>query len=233
MASNLQIGLPDPGTALIRELIHLHDFAIIIGVLVTSFVGYGLTVVTVSKNTARTADENHLLEILWTIIPAIILFILALPSIRLLYAIDEIVNPSTTVKAIGHQWYWSYEYGDFDNFRFDSYIVNTDQLLEGQLRLLEVDRRIVLPTEAQIRLIITGADVIHAWAVPSLGVKIDAVPGRLNQVGILIQQPGIYRGMCSELCGSLHAFMPIVIEAIPKGDYTAWAEKQKQLAKEE
>lgn len=233
MASNLQLGLSDPGTALISELIHLHDFAIIVGVLVTSFVGYGLIVVTLSKYTARTADENHLLEIVWTIIPAIILFILALPSIRLLYAMDEIVNPTTTVKAIGHQWYWSYEYGDFDNFRFDSYIVNTDQLLEGQLRLLEVDRRVVLPTEAQVRIIITGADVIHSWAVPSLAIKMDAIPGRLNQVGLLIQQPGIYRGICSELCGALHAFIPIVIEAIPKGDYTAWAEKQKLLAKED
>jgi len=127
---------------------------------------------------------------------------------------DEIVDPQVTVKAIGHQWYWSYEFGDFDNFSFDSYM-KREVVGNTFLRLLEVDKRLVLPTDTRIRILISSSDVLHSWAVPELGVKVDGIPGRLNQVALMIPRPGIYRGMCSELCGVNHAFMPIVIEAIP------------------
>lgn len=132
---------------------------------------------------------------------------------------DEMPRPRITVKVVGHQWYWTYEYGDFDNFVFDSYMVSTRNLERGELRLLEVDKRIILPIETHIRLVVTGADVIHSWAVPSLGIKLDAIPGRLNQVGVYIQRPGVYRGMCSELCGVNHAYIPIVVEAVTVDDF--------------
>ena len=135
---------------------------------------------------------------------------------------DEMPSPRMTVKVVGHQWYWSYEYGDFGNVSYDSFIRPTRNLEEGDLRLLEVDRRLILPIETHIRVIVTSADVIHSFAIPALGIKVDAVPGRLNQVGIYIQRSGIYRGMCSELCGVNHAYMPIVIEAVDLTDFLNW-----------
>ena len=140
---------------------------------------------------------------------------------------DEIVDPAVTVKAIGHQWYWSYEYSDYNQtdqpaVAFDSYMVPEDDLSPGQLRLLEVDNRIVVPVNTHLRFIITAADVLHSWAVPSLGIKCDAVPGRLNQVPAFIKREGVFYGQCSELCGTNHGFMPIVVEAVPLSDYIAW-----------
>ena len=223
MAKWIQIGLPDPRTRIMAQLVRLHDFALLIGALVMAFVIVGLISVTMNKMSCRTIYAAHQIEIMWTIIPALILFALAFPSIRLLYAIDEMPSPRLTVKVVGHQWYWTYEYGDFDNISFDSYMVPTNRLERGDLRLLEVDNRIVLPVETHIRLVITGADVIHSWAVPSLGIKLDAIPGRLNQVGVYIQRPGVYRGMCSELCGVNHAYIPIVVEAISLDDFLSWA----------
>lgn len=219
----MQLGLPDPRTRIIAQLVSLHDFALLIGALVITFVIIGLGAVIISKITCRTIYAAHQIEIIWTVVPGLILFALAFPSIRLLYAIDEIPNPRLTVKVVGHQWYWTYEYGDFDNFRFDSFILSTGDLERGGLRLLEVDKRIVLPVETHVRLVITGADVIHSWAVPTLGIKLDAIPGRLNQVGVYIQRPGVYRGICSELCGVNHGYMPIVVEAVSIDDFIVWA----------
>ncbi|ELU09537.1 hypothetical protein CAPTEDRAFT_204161 [Capitella teleta] len=181
------------------QLVSLHDFALLIGALVMAFVIVGLISVTMNKMSCRTIYAAHQIEIMWTIVPALILFALAFPSIRLLYAIDEMPTPRLTVKVVGHH------------------------LERGDLRLLEVDNRMVLPVETHIRLVVTGADVIHSWAVPSLGVKLDCIPGRLNQVGVYIQRPGVYRGMCSELCGVNHAYMPIVVEAISLDDFLSWA----------
>ena len=141
---------------------------------------------------------------------------LAIPSLRLLYAMEVTHEPEVTVKVIGHQWYWSYELGDFGGFSFDSYID-----WEDGVRLLEVDKRLVLPIQTSVRLIVTGADVIHSWAVPELGVKIDGCPGRLNQVGLEIARPGVFRGMCSELCGVNHAYMPIVVEGVVVDEFIA------------
>ena len=144
---------------------------------------------------------------------------------------DEVIDPSITIKVIGHQWYWSYEYSDYvgageDSLSFDSYMVPTEDLELGQLRLLEVDNRVVLPVQTHIRAIVTAADVLHSWAIPSLGIKIDAVPGRLNAVSFLIKRPGVYYGQCSEICGAQHLGMPIVIEGVSLDDYVAWVEAQ-------
>jgi cytochrome c oxidase subunit 2 len=174
------------------------------------------------------------LELGWTIAPTLILLMIALPSMALLYSIDEIVEPSLTVKVIGHQWYWSYEYStdltvdgeqliDADEtFLFDSYLKDESDLEIGELRLLEVDNRLVLPIQKHIRVIVTAADVLHCWAVPALGIKMDACPGRLNQVALFIPRPGLYYGNCSEICGSRHGYMPICVEAVPFEDYCNW-----------
>jgi len=172
------------------------------------------------------------IEIIWTIFPSIILMFIAIPSFALLYSMDEVVvDPAVTIKAIGHQWYWTYEYSDYNSsdeqsLTFDSYMIPEDDLELGQLRLLEVDNRVVVPAQTHLRMIITSADVLHSWAVPSLGVKCDAVPGRLNQTSILIQREGVYYGQCSEICGTNHAFMPIVVEAVSLKDYGSWVSNQ-------
>jgi cytochrome c oxidase subunit 2 len=167
------------------------------------------------------------IEIAWTVTPSLILVLIAVPSFALLYSMDEVVDPAVTLKCIGHQWYWTYEYSDYataddTSIVYDSYMIPEDDLEAGQLRLLEVDNRVVLPVNTHIRVIITGADVLHSWAVPSLAVKCDGVPGRLNQVSMYIDREGIFYGQCSELCGVNHGFMPIVVEAVSLDDYVAW-----------
>jgi cytochrome c oxidase subunit 2 len=170
------------------------------------------------------------LEIIWTLVPAFILIIVAMPSFALLYSIDEAATPSVTVKIIGHQWYWSYEYSDYEFLNifteerlcFDSYIVVDEDLALGNLRLLEVDNRLVLPSETHVRLIITAADVLHRWSIPSFGVKIDACPGRLNQVSIFIERSGTFYGQCSEICGVNHGFIPIAIDVVSLDRYVVW-----------
>jgi len=226
-----QYGLPDPGTVLVQNLVWLHDAALAVVVIVVWVVSAALFTVVSNVHSCRTVYSAHRLEIIWTAVPGIILLCLAVPSIRLLYKIDEIVDPQVTVKAIGHQWYWSYEYGDFGNFEFDSYIRKVAVDREPVLRLLEVDKRCILPVATRIRMIVSAADVIHSWAIPELGVKMDGIPGRLNQVAIKIVRPGVYRGMCSELCGVNHAYMPIVVEAIPMNDFIRWAKEGERLAK--
>ena len=155
---------------------------------------------------------------------AFTLLFLAFPSLRLLYLMDEVSQPSVTVKTIGHQWYWRYEYRDFLNLEFDSYIIPTNDLDEGQFRLLEVDNRVVLPIGAEIRILVTSADVIHAWTIPSLGVKVDAIPGRLNQIGFISNRPGVFYGQCSEICGSNHRFIPIRVEFVNHSTFIIYQE---------
>jgi cytochrome c oxidase subunit 2 len=167
------------------------------------------------------------LEVVWTIVPGLVLMVIAIPSFALLYAADELVDPAMTIKVVGHQWYWSYEYSDYetddgDSLNFDSYIVQEDDLAIGSLRLLEVDNRVVVPTNTHVRVIVTAADVLHCWAVPSFGFKIDACPGRLNQSSIFVQREGVYYGQCSEICGVNHGFMPIVVEAVSLDNYVSW-----------
>ncbi|MBR9970296.1 cytochrome c oxidase subunit II [Magnetospirillum sulfuroxidans] len=171
-------------------------------------------------------SHNTFIEIAWTAIPALILLVIALPSFRLLYFMDRTQEAEMTLKVTGHQWYWSYDYPD-QNLQFDAMIVSDDELQPGQLRLLTTDREVVLPVGVPIRVLLTADDVIHSWAVPSLGVKTDTVPGRLNETWIRIDRPGTYYGQCSELCGVNHGFMPIMIRAVEKQQFHAWADETR------
>nr|YP_010700935.1 cytochrome c oxidase subunit II [Ctenodiscus crispatus]WCI21150.1 cytochrome c oxidase subunit 2 [Ctenodiscus crispatus] len=222
MANWTQLGLQDASSPLMEELIYFHDYTLIILTLITVLVSYGLASLIFSTNTNRFFLEGQGLETVWTIIPAIILIFIALPSLQLLYLMDEVNNPFLTIKTIGHQWYWSYEYADYRNLEFDSYMIPTSDLSPGNPRLLEVDNRLILPSQTPIRVLITSSDVLHSWTIPSLGIKMDAVPGRLNQVNFFISRSGLFYGQCSEICGANHSFMPIVIEAINFSNFENW-----------
>lgn len=217
-----QLLLQDAASPIILQLISFHDHTLIILTLVISVVSYAIFTIMYNSYTNRYLIEAQQIETIWTIVPAIILVFLALPSLRLLYLTDEVRNPSLTLKAIGHQWYWRYEYTDFSDIEIDSYIIPTTDLQPGEYRLLEVDNRIVLPIQMEIRVLVTAADVIHSWTVPALGVKVDAVPGRLNQLGFTINNPGIFYGQCSEICGANHSFIPICVEVVNTKSFTKW-----------
>jgi cytochrome c oxidase subunit 2 len=216
------LGLQNSASPLIEQLIFFHDHALLILVIITTIVGYLIFILFFNNYINRFLLHGQTIEIIWTILPAIILLFIAFPSLRLLYLLDEINEPSITLKSIGHQWYWSYEYSDFKNIEFDSYIIPTNELASNEFRLLDVDNRVVLPINSQIRILVTAADVIHSWTVPALGVKIDGTPGRLNQTNFLINRPGLFYGQCSEICGANHRFIPIVIERIPTKNFIKW-----------
>uniref|UniRef100_A0AAU6QGW5 Cytochrome c oxidase subunit 2 n=1 Tax=Prionospio fallax TaxID=3050094 RepID=A0AAU6QGW5_9ANNE len=222
MATWGQLSLQDAASPIMKLLISFHDHAMTLVILIISLVGYALIALLSNSLSSRYTHEAQLIETIWTVLPAILLLFLALPSLRLLYLMDEVTNPFMTLKVIGHQWYWSYEYSDWDKLSFDSYMIPTDELTPGQYRLLEVDNRAVLPVNVEIRVLVTAADVIHSWTVPALGVKADAIPGRLNQLSVVISRPGIYYGQCSEICGANHSFMPIAVEAVKVIDFMAW-----------
>jgi cytochrome c oxidase subunit 2 len=219
----------DPATPIREGIVDLYNIVCTIIVIILRFVLWMLIrrimMFNISSNKISSNITHGLvIEIVWTIIPAMILGFIAVPSFLLLYSMDEIINPAITVKAIGHQWYWSYELTDGrgETINFDSYMITEDSLKEGQLRLLEVDNGLILPILTHIRVLVTSTDVLHCWAVPSLGVKIDAVPGRINQTSLFIKRPGIFHGQCSELCGVNHRFMPITIEGSDISSYFAW-----------
>nr|QBC73176.1 cytochrome c oxidase subunit II [Cocculina subcompressa] len=217
-----QLGFQDACSPLMEQLIFFHDHAMLLLVLIVSVVFYAFISFMSNKYSCRNILAGEEIETIWTIVPGILLVFLALPSLRLLYLLDEVLDSSLTVKVIGHQWYWSYEYSDFMDVSFDSYMVPTNELLEGDFRLLEVDNRMIVPLESSIRILVTSADVIHSWAVPSLGVKVDAVPGRLNQLSFFMSYPGVFFGQCSEICGANHSFMPIVVEGVEMPDFIPW-----------
>jgi cytochrome c oxidase subunit 2 len=227
-----QMGFQDPATPIMQGIIDLHHDLTFFMILIAVFVSWMIARTLVHFRQSQNPLPQKLLhgtaiEIVWTVTPSLILVLIAIPSFALLYSLDEVVDPALTLKAIGHQWYWSYEYSDYAqgeeaSLAFDSYMIPEEDLAPGQLRLLEVDHRVVLPVQTHIRLIITAADVLHSWAVPSLGVKCDAVPGRLNQVPLYLQREGVFYGQCSELCGVNHAFMPIVVEGVSLEKYIQW-----------
>nr|YP_654265.1 cytochrome c oxidase subunit II [Galemys pyrenaicus]AAW23997.1 cytochrome c oxidase subunit II [Galemys pyrenaicus] len=223
MAYPFQLGFQDATSPIMEELLHFHDHALMIAFLISSLVLYIISLMLTTKLTHTSTMDAQEVETIWTILPAMILIMIALPSLRILYMMDEINNPSLTVKTMGHQWYWSYEYTDYEELTFDSYMVPTTDLKPGGLRLLEVDNRVVLPMEMTIRMLISSEDVLHSWAVPSLGLKTDAIPGRLNQTTLLSTRPGLYYGQCSEICGSNHSFMPIVLEMVPLKCFEKWS----------
>ncbi len=172
-------------------------------------------------------SHNTVLELIWTAVPIVILVVIAIPSFKLLYFMDKPVDAEMTIKAIGQQFSWSYEYPDHGNFAFDANLVPEEELKPGQPRLLETDTHVVLPVDTTIRILVASNDVIHSWAVPAFGVKLDAVPGRLGETWVRIDREGTYYGQCSELCGSLHGFMPITVEAVSKEAFADWVEKAK------
>ena len=229
---NWQIGFQDPATPIMQGIIDLHHdiffFMLVILVFVLWMLARTLYIFHQKRNPVpEKILHGTIIEIAWTVTPSLILVLIAIPSFALLYSMDEYVDPAVTIKCIGHQWYWSYEYSDYNQSDnegciFDSYMIPEDDLELGQYRLLDVDNRVVVPVNTHIRMIITSADVLHSWAVPSLGVKTDAVPGRLNQSPIFIKREGVFYGQCSELCGANHAFMPIVVEAVSLENYISW-----------
>nr|UBD07345.1 cytochrome c oxidase subunit II [Synapturanus sp. MZUSP 159215] len=223
MAHPTQLGLQNAASPIMEELLHFHDHALMAILLISILVLYIIsTLMTTKLSNTNTIDAQEI-ELVWTIMPAIILVAMALPSLRILYLMDETNDSNITFKAIGHQWYWTYEYSDFTDILFDSYMIQTKDLSPGLLRLLEVDNRLTLPTGLSTRAIITADDVLHSWTLPSLGVKIDAIPGRLNQTSFMISHSGLFYGQCSEICGANHSFMPIVLEAIPTNDFVHWS----------
>nr|YP_010602102.1 cytochrome c oxidase subunit II [Pelodiscus shipian]WAM65104.1 cytochrome c oxidase subunit II [Pelodiscus shipian] len=223
MAHPLQLGFQDAMSPIMEELLHFHDHTLMIVFLISTMVLYIITSMMTTKLTHTNTMNAQEVEIIWTILPAIVLITIALPSLRVLYLMDEINNPYLTVKAMGHQWYWTYEYTDYENLEFDSYMIPTQDLPKGYFRLLEVDHRMVIPMESPIRMLISAEDVLHSWAMPSLGVKTDAIPGRLNQTTFTMTRPGIFYGQCSEICGANHSFMPIVVESIPLKYFENWS----------
>nr|WNH21806.1 cytochrome c oxidase subunit II [Bryx dunckeri] len=223
MAHPSQLGLQDAASPLMEELHHFHDHAMMITFLISILVLYIIVVTVTTKLTNKFLLDSQEIEIIWTVLPAIILTLIALPSLRILYLMDEVISPHLTVKTVGHQWYWTYEYTDYEDLSFDSYMIPTQDLTTGQFRLLEADHRMVVPVESPIRVLVSAEDVLHSWAVPSLGVKMDAVPGRLNQTFFIPSRPGVFYGQCSEICGANHSFMPIVVEAVPVEHFQNWA----------
>nr|AOR87175.1 cytochrome c oxidase subunit II [Xystodesmus sp. YD-2016] len=212
----------DSVSPLMEQLIFFHDHALLILLLITSLVIYVIYVLATSMVLNRFLLEGQEIEMIWTVFPAVILVFIAFPSLRLLYLLDEVSSSALTLKVLGHQWYWSYEYSDFGQLEFDSYMSADDS--GSDFRLLDVDNRIVLPVGCMIRSLISSVDVIHSWAVPSIGVKLDAVPGRLNQVSFFFERGGLWYGQCSEICGANHSFMPIVIESVTVGGFLSWLE---------
>lgn len=226
MTTWASLGMQDRNSPIIEQLNFFHDHSLLILILVTTLVGYLIITLFFNQLNNRFLLHGQTIEVIWTVLPAIVLLFIAFPSLRILYLLDEINNPSISLKTIGHQWYWRYEYSDFKSIEFDSYISSTPKI--DSFRLLDVDNRIVLPINNQIRILVTATDVLHSWTIPSLGVKIDANPGRLNQTNFFINRPGLYFGQCSEICGANHSFIPIVIERVPSNFFINWVKKLSQ-----
>jgi cytochrome c oxidase subunit II len=227
-----QIGQQAPATPIMERVHSFHDMlmwiisAIVIFVL--ALLVYACWRFAEGRNPVPSRRSHHpTLEVIWTVVPVLILVIIAIPSFKLLYFVDVEPETELTIKATGHQWYWSYTYPDSGNFTFDANMIADSDLQDGQLRLLETDNRVVVPVGTNVRIQTTADDVIHSWAVPQFGVKVDAVPGRLNQLWISVERPGVYYGQCSELCGINHGFMPITVEAKTREDFDAWVAEAK------
>ena len=230
--SDWQLGFQKPASDVMRNVYDLHNFVLIMMTAITVFVLFLIFYVVFrfrrkANPVASKTTHNTFIEILWTGIPVIILIFMAIPSFKLVYQQDVIPETDMTIKVIGHQWYWEYQYPEHGDLSFESYMVPDDELEEGDIRLLTVDNHLVLPANKNIHVLVTGGDVLHSFAMPSLGVKKDAVPGRLNETWFNIDEPGIYRGQCSEICGTGHGYMPIVIEALNETDFNNWIIEQK------
>nr|YP_010835913.1 cytochrome c oxidase subunit II [Apphia sp. 1 SJ-2023a]WGC89432.1 cytochrome c oxidase subunit II [Apphia sp. 1 SJ-2023a] len=222
MSTWMMFSFQDSVSPLMEHLIMFHDHSMMIIMMITLIVFYMMISLMVNKFVNRYLLEGQMIELIWTIMPALMLIFIAFPSLRILYLLEETNLPVLTIKSIGHQWYWSYEYSDFNKIEFDSYMKPTNDLEMNDFRLLETDNKIVLPFNTNIRMLFTSSDVIHSWTIPSLGIKVDCSPGRINQGTINISRPGMYFGQCSEICGSNHSFMPICLESINMKSFTNW-----------
>jgi cytochrome c oxidase subunit 2 len=234
-ASGWQVGFQDAASPVMEGIVNLHHdllfyilfiFGFVLIVLLRCVYYFDYNSSVDIESDSNLVVHGTTIEIVWTVIPSLVLIMIALPSFALLFSIDEVIDPTITLKVVGHQWYWSYEYSDYttddSSINFDSYMIPSEDLLAGEFRLLEVDNRIVLPVRTHIRVLVTAADVLHSWAIPSLGIKMDACPGRLNQTSLYINREGVFYGQCSELCGTNHGFMPIVVEGVSLEKYVAW-----------
>ncbi len=234
-----QLGFQKSASKSMSDIVWFHDYMLLpiitaITVFVLFLLAYACIRFRASKNpVASTTSHNTTIEVIWTLVPCLILIVMAVPSFKVLYSQDEIPKADVTIKAIGYQWYWGYEYPD-ENIVFDSYMIEDKDLKEGQPRLLAVDNEVVVPVNKVVKVMITANDVLHAWALPSFGVKRDAVPGRINETWFKADRTGTFYGQCSELCGIKHAFMPITVNVVSEEDYNQWLEKAKvEFAKEE
>ena len=230
---NWQLGFQEAATPVMEFATRFHNFLLIVIFAITVFVLVLLLFAIVRFSEKRNptpsrTTHNSLVEVAWTAIPVLVLMVIAIPSFRLLFLTDRTVDADMTIKAIGRQWYWTYEYPDHGDFAFDAFIIPDEDIQPGQLRLLETDNRVVVPVGKKVRLLTTSSDVLHAWAVPSFGVKMDSVPGRTNETWFLVSEPGVYYGQCSELCGAGHGFMPITVEAVPEAEFNAWVAQARQ-----
>ncbi len=231
--SSWELGLQDAASPVMEDVVAFHDFLLWIITAITAFVLILLLVIIARFNgranpTPSRTTHNTLIEVIWTIVPVIILVTIAVPSFRLLFVQLDVPKPDLTVKATGKQWYWSYNYPDNGNFEFDSLLVADKDLKPGQPRLLTVDNEMVVPVNKVVHVLVTGADVIHSFMVPSFGIRIDAIPGRINDTWFKATTEGVFYGQCSELCGKDHSFMPIAVRVVNDSDFTTWVNQAKQ-----
>nr|QLD96909.1 cytochrome c oxidase subunit 2 [Ogadenus brumpti ssp. 1 BJM-2017] len=224
MSTWANISFPNGNSPIMEQLIFFHDHSMMIIFMITTITFYMITNVMVNSFSSHFITEGQEIETLWTIIPAVILIFIALPSLRLLYLMEETYLPLLSIKIIGHQWYWSYEYPDF-NIEFDSFMIPTENLNNFSFRLLDVDNRTIIPFNTNLRFLVSSADVIHSWTIPALGLKMDAIPGRLNQMFTNPSRPGVFFGQCSEICGANHSFMPISMEITSLKNFFLWIKK--------
>lgn len=234
ISENWQLTFQEPATDLMSDIISFHSYILMpiitgISLLVLGLLLYIMFRFNSKRNVvASTTTHNTVIEILWTVIPVILLIIIAIPSFRLLYVSETIPKADLTIKAIGNQWYWTYEYPDYEDIVFDANMLLDNELSDPKLRLLETDTQIVVPVNKVVKLQITSADVLHAWTIPAFGVKMDAVPGRLNETWFKANKEGIYYGQCSELCGPKHAFMPINVKVVSENEFNDWLDFAKE-----
>jgi len=227
-----QLGLQVSASPVQEQLTDFHNLLVVvitgITLLVLALLIYVMIRFNSRSNPAPTrTSHNTVIEVLWTVVPVIILVIIAVPSFKVLYYMDKTQDAEMTLKVTGRQWYWDYSYPDQGDISFSSYMIPDEEIKPGQKRLLEVDNRIVLPVDTNIRILVTAGDVIHSWAMPALGIKRDAIPGRVNETWARIDKEGVYYGQCSEICGTNHGFMPIAIEAVSKERFQQWVEEAK------
>ena len=234
-----QLGFQKSASKSMDDIVWFHDYMLVpIITAITAFVLFLLLYVCVRYRASRnqvpsTTSHNTLIEVIWTLVPCLILIVMAVPSFKVLYSQDKIPKADVTIKAIGYQWYWGYEYPD-ENIIFDSYMIDEKDLKENQPRLLAVDNAVYVPVNKVVKVMITANDVLHAWALPSFGVKRDAIPGRINETWFKADRTGTFYGQCSELCGIKHAFMPITVNVVSEDEYNKWLDEAKvKFAKEE